>query len=1616
MQNQIPPSGWPPGYTPLNNYLLADNFPTSYQGDVTPNKNPFFTSSTQYPSANYNLNYPNSIYQLPSVPSSNTTLPQNLGNPLSLNHIPTAIPVDEAPTSQRNTQAAIVASSYSSSPSFSLSSISSPISQPINIYEHQQQQVPPQEQQLRELLELENLRRQREEIEREHQEILRQQEELNRKRLEQEAEFRKQREQIQANNSSLKSKYDEYMINPRLLKPLYPTTTSSSPSSNMSKDNERFVSTEPNQRTNASQHSSTLGAPTSIRRAKASSFSSTESNSNRSPPPIAKPQASFDRLSPSSSPSPPSEPKISMDYVHSSDIAVATVMHHQPTSSNTVTTKVDPPVGDDHSSPQSTSPRNGVSSPLSCPSVQTPSTQISQQSRPLPRPPSYLIAKKPLSVFSTPTEFIIRNSRQATDDPLVIEKKDGKVGSFYRFKEKEKEKVTEHTRNSTFIDAYAILGIITLDNESFLILVTEAQIVGSILGVEIFCITGTKFLPFDWQKEAFYSQPGVKIPYAKVQKFCNSGMFYFSYDYHITHSIQRQEQLANEIRSKPHWKVADRRFFWNRFLLRHFLTKRLHDWITVVTRGYFGIEKQIYLPNGNVPPCDLALFSRISCLRAGTRFNARGINDDGNVANFVETEQIIVSDKMIFSYVQIRGSVPIFWEERVNSKPNLTRSAEATVPAFKKHFDELLKLYQRVCIINLLSNRKKEEELVSNGYSEQLVRYKNLDKNSITYKSFDFHAECGGRRYENISKLINEIKSIIDSFGFYIWNGKEGKCLLSQTGVFRTNCLDCLDRTNVTQCALARVILSNQLANLGADFQIAESSRLGIAFNQLWANNGDWLSKAYAGTGAIKSSYTRKGKSTLAGFLDDGVKSVTRLYMANFRDQNTQEAIDLFLGNIEDILDESEQSLEERWVQERLTARQQEFTTTEKKRVFVATWNVSGRPPSATLDFDQLITPQTTSDHQSIDLYVIGLQEIVELNAGSVLNTDTTNRKRWEEFLMHQINSRRTGKKVVLLRSEQLVGLFVCAFIVEDDIQYIRDLAVENSKTGLYGFSGSKGALCLRFVYKDTSICFVCAHLSAGQNNVNDRIKDYNEIMGGIRFGTNRAYAPRIIDNDYVIWLGDLNFRLNVGYVEALQKIAERQYDLLLRYDQLKLAQSQGQIFKEFQEGKIDFPPTYKYDTGSDRYDTSEKRRVPGWTDRILFYFAKDGINRIEQELYKRGELKYSDHRPVKALFNFTIKTILKDKKAKIERELFKIARTLDADTLSKVDVTIPTKLVDLSTVEEERQRLSRLNIGNDGDQSGLNSLLLSPPPLPPRPSQQTTTNLIDLSAANESQPSSPLALPPRPTAVTTVSSPPLPPLPATASSPPPLPPLPTTPTTTSPSLSPRPTAVTTVSSPPLPPLPTTPTTTSPSLPPRPTAVTTVSSPPLPPLPTTPTTTSSPPSLPPLPTTPTTTSSPSLPPRPTAVTTVSSPPLPPLPTKISSSPPSLPSLPTITRTTVATALENPISNSAASPPSSNRVTNGEKQSTEFSTPSSTRNPFLVATAGKNSPLRCQLEQYKATLTTLINELSSAFSNVHTIMSSVNLIGAALQSLRSTTKEFIVNFYSSLLTYCSSICI
>src|ERR1019366_5384632 len=103
-------------------------------------------------------------------------------------------------------------------------------------------------------------------------------------------------------------------------------------------------------------------------------------------------------------------------------------------------------------------------------------------------------------------------------------------------------------------------------------------------------------------------------------------------------------------------------------------------------------------------------------------------------------------------------------------------------------------------------------------------------------------------------------------------------------------------------------------------------------------------------------------------------------------------------------------------------------------------------------------------------------------------------------------------------------------------------------------------------------------------------------ISEGLRFQRNRA----IDDHDTVIWLGDFNYRIGLSNERARQLIKDGDLDTLYKNDQLNIQMTHGQVFPFYSESRITFPPTYKFDAASDDYDTSEKARVPAWTDRLL--------------------------------------------------------------------------------------------------------------------------------------------------------------------------------------------------------------------------------------------------------------------------------------------------------------------------------------------------------------------------------------------------------------------------------
>lgn len=212
-----------------------------------------------------------------------------------------------------------------------------------------------------------------------------------------------------------------------------------------------------------------------------------------------------------------------------------------------------------------------------------------------------------------------------------------------------------------------------------------------------------------------------------------------------------------------------------------------------------------------------AVISRLSCERAGTRFNVRGTNDEGHVANFVETEQVIYLDNEISSYVQTRGSVPLFWEQpgvQVGShKVKLSRGPEAAFSAFDRHMKTIKERYGRQVIVNLLGTSligSKEGEAILSQEFQKL--HKESEHNDIGHIVYDYHQECRGGNQSHLSKLKAKLESCLNDFSFY--HSNESNIYSLQTGTIRTNCLDCLDRTNCVQTFLGLEV-KNILINHG---------------------------------------------------------------------------------------------------------------------------------------------------------------------------------------------------------------------------------------------------------------------------------------------------------------------------------------------------------------------------------------------------------------------------------------------------------------------------------------------------------------------------------------------------------------------------------------------------------------------------------------------------------------------------------------------------------------------------------------------------------------------------------------------------------------------------------
>jgi hypothetical protein len=418
----------------------------------------------------------------------------------------------------------------------------------------------------------------------------------------------------------------------------------------------------------------------------------------------------------------------------------------------------------------------------------------------------------------------------------------------------------------------------------------------------------------------------------------------------MTQSLQRSmEKTQISSSDDDDWwdgLAPDSRFFWNEPAVKELLDHVNNDYAVLlrhcipVTSAFVGIQRNVKVNDDLM--YDEVLISRRSRFRAGTRFTKRGADATGHVANYAETEQVcLIGNHTLLSHVQTRGSIPLRWSSPADVKTYRPRVRIGTDPVAQARGlqNHLLSEWQKYILpttnatkqpqllfLNLI-DKKQDQGRLGRAFDAVLQAvldiHTNKTNNTVTSDTvkhiwFDFHAEVKNGRWDKLGRLLKSMSPTLAEQG-YFKASKDGSGSWAvdklQNGVVRTNCMDCLDRTNVVQSIFGRYALFNELHGLTTNTSTTKkllpaaltkdyrNNAMALPWptgevnhRLLWADNADAISRLYAGTPALKGDFTRTGKRTKRGALDDGVNSLQRYYLNNFMDADRQEGMDLMTG------------------------------------------------------------------------------------------------------------------------------------------------------------------------------------------------------------------------------------------------------------------------------------------------------------------------------------------------------------------------------------------------------------------------------------------------------------------------------------------------------------------------------------------------------------------------------------------------------------------------------------------------------------------------------------------------------------------------------------------------
>ena len=362
-------------------------------------------------------------------------------------------------------------------------------------------------------------------------------------------------------------------------------------------------------------------------------------------------------------------------------------------------------------------------------------------------------------------------------------------------------------------------------------------------------------------------------------------------------------------------------------------------------------------------------------------------------------------------------------------------------------------------------------------------------------------------------------------------------------------------------------------------------------------------------------------------------------------------------------------------------------------RIFLGTWNVNAKGKDEALD-SWLCADWGPYGDKSPDIIAVGLQEMVDLNAVNVAVENKSAQKSayWCDRIRNTLNSKKNSgndpnRAYIQVTSKYLVGLMLCVFVKAPHKSRVKCVHTDSVGVGVMGMMGNKGGVSVRLQFYDSTICFVNSHLAAHRENVAGRNADFLNVSSKLQYNIGYEAAKQSIqngslsqwasgsqsiglnDHDIAFWMGDLNYRIDetIPTEEVLNLSQKHEIEKLRRNDQLNIERAEGRVFQGWEEGQINFLPTYKYQPGTDFYEQrpEKKLRAPAWCDRVLWKVQDPSY--LKQISYTRSELNVSDHKPVMTTFAATIKDVILSEREKVYQSVIKRLDDYDNQSLPMV-------------------------------------------------------------------------------------------------------------------------------------------------------------------------------------------------------------------------------------------------------------------------------------------------------------------------------------------------------------